>query len=885
MSLFDFDYNAYHQQLHGVQDDASPANSDTEADHYTGSSRSDPRWMSAVLEGLRGLGVESPEDDGPQIGRSSFAGSTRMDGRVRRDDMFHGTRHHHVSVWRTDAPEAHDLTVYQPLPEHTDEEVTRHTGAGQEAGSSGAAAPGRGRGLLAQAGGALGHMAGTSSSAQGANVSTSRRRARDTATEEVQPRPRYIAGSVMKAEETTLPPADSARRDPPHLADLALLGRAREALKASGVKKGTRDPAMAALLQFSAWLRRIGKPAMQDRLFTEELTLDAQKFLRVKGHQDTPYALDHLRNMESSTHGTTQISTREVRREKKVPDADRLYVEVAFGEAPVSQAAPAKKTSTEAAYRLALLSFSEWLASMDQPGLTAPNALHSDPMTALASEYVSMGLPYGHNVMAALVHLRHFDLNGTVNIKRLRNTLNIPAVDQRLIERFRAQGNAKQEAAGRESGKRILDKKGRPTYDAYAGRARSFSAWLQEQGMRNIASRLDDDFQSLEDDLHLFPSGQKENSVVPYRTALRQLRAMFSKAPEVTIARIKPSRFVDALRMFSANARVADVARETGANEDDLRVFLDEESDTGLTEAGQAVVNGLDGRLRRAADANIALRVQSREQATQHMGQMPTQTPSPYHLSPMSPSAFPNFSGLDDPPGYSQHAGQSGSAQQGAESIDGGLGSLESAAHYGGYGAYPDTPQEVTQQPNTVSPFQVQAVSPLNSAAHYGSHGAPYPSTPSDVAGPSRPGQAGQPLPVGPLRRSLRSTLSHLNRERGFASGDALNCLIDTALQLSTTGVRRPDHGQTPMPGLDQRVRQWRQYLFAAGVVPEHGMIDLYSASRAGQDLAHNLKVRIQIIQWENGRATAHPVLGLQGPLVHILHTPDHFQPLWPRNG
>ncbi|NVH78250.1 hypothetical protein FSB08_39025 [Paraburkholderia sp. JPY432] len=115
-----------------------------------------------------------------------------------------------------------------------------------------------------------------------------------------------------------------------------------------------------------------------------------------------------------------------------------------------------------------------------------------------------------------------------------------------------------------------------------------------------------------------------------------------------------------------------------------------------------------------------------------------------------------------------------------------------------------------------------------------------------------------------------------------LASGDALNCLIDTALQFTST-VRRPDNGQTQMPELDQTVPLWREHLFAAGVVPRHGQIDLYSANLPGQNLAHNLGVRIQIIQWEDGRATAHPVLGLHGPLVHILHTPGHFQPLWPR--
>ena len=81
MSFFDFDYKAYHRQVHGMQDDASPSNSDTEIDHPASSSPSDNRQMSAVLQGLRNLGIEHRQrvaDDGPQIGRSSFAGSTRM---------------------------------------------------------------------------------------------------------------------------------------------------------------------------------------------------------------------------------------------------------------------------------------------------------------------------------------------------------------------------------------------------------------------------------------------------------------------------------------------------------------------------------------------------------------------------------------------------------------------------------------------------------------------------------------------------------------------------------------------------------------------------------------------------------------------------------------
>ena len=691
----------------------------------------------------------------------------------------------------------------------------------------------------------------------------------------------------MNAEETTLPrPPHQASRGAvlaPHDNDKDLIRRLEDGLVASEAKEETATTYLLALTAFSAWLEQVGKRAIQGRLFTNDLTNDVEKFVRVGGNRAAPAALFHLRNIESSTHGTTQIATLEVRRDREVPAEDRQLIDLAFGgRAPVSRAIPVTKISTEASYRRAMLSFSEWLASMEQPGLADSPALHSPLMTNFAGLYVSMGLPYGHNVIAALAQLRHFDLTGTTNIKRNRTTLIIPAVDQQLIERFLAWGNARLEEAAQNTGKSVRRDKsgGRTKYDQYASCARSFSAWLHGRGLGSIASRLND-LGSLLDDLDVFGEDFKNrNSLSVQRSALRQMSAMVSEAPEVKIARITHNRFVDALRMFSANARVADVARATGASEDDLRVFLDEQSDTGLTEAGQAVVNGLDGRLRRAADANIALRVQSRRQAAQHTGQVPVQTPSPFHLSPMSPSEFPYFSGLDDPSGYGQHSGRSGSAQPGTDSIYGGLGSLGSTARFD---FDLNTPaEEAAQEDRADSVFG--GLSSLASDAHYGRHGVSYPSTPSEVAGPSQPRQPGQPLPLDPTGGSLHNVLAQLNLERGFASGDALNCLIDTALQF-TYNMRRPDNGQTPMPELDQAVPLWRQSLATAGIVPQHGMIDFYSATRAGYNLALHLGVRIQIIQWNIDGTSAHPVLGEHGPLVHILHTPGHFQPLWPRNG
>ena len=123
----------------------------------------------------------------------------------------------------------------------------------------------------------------------------------------------------------------------------------------------------------------------------------------------------------------------------------------------------------------------------------------------------------------------------------------------------------------------------------------------------------------------------------------------------------------------------------------------------------------------------------------------------------------------------------------------------------------------------------------------------------------------------------------------GFASGAGLNCLLDSVLQLAYN-LRRPVNGQTPMPQLDQSVQEWRAFLSTEGVVDRYGQIDLYGANGDGVTLAHSLRIRIQAIEvGANGGVTVHPILGQEADpygqrrLVHILHTPGHFQPLWPR--
>jgi len=148
---------------------------------------------------------------------------------------------------------------------------------------------------------------------------------------------------------------------------------------------------------------------------------------------------------------------------------------------------------------------------------------------------------------------------------------------------------------------------------------------------------------------------------------------------------------------------------------------------------------------------------------------------------------------------------------------------------------------------------------------------------------PSRPAHeiAGSsqlaPLPPGPV------PLVALDADVGIASGQGLNCLLDTVLQLAR-GTRRQDHATPQAQALAQDAQELRRALAAVGLVERDGQIDVYGPGGVGVFLAQNLGLRIQVIEAnEHDGLIAHPVLGQEGPLVRILHTPGHFQPLWPR--
>lgn len=106
----------------------------------------------------------------------------------------------------------------------------------------------------------------------------------------------------------------------------------------------------------------------------------------------------------------------------------------------------------------------------------------------------------------------------------------------------------------------------------------------------------------------------------------------------------------------------------------------------------------------------------------------------------------------------------------------------------------------------------------------------------------------------------------------GVAQGNELNCLLETVDQLY-----RNAEGSNA-----DNVAAMREVLSSFDLAPAAGMIDIYGG--AGMQLANDLNLRIQVIQnTGGGNFIEHPIMGVAGRLVQILHTPGHFQPLWPR--
>ncbi|WP_232431370.1 hypothetical protein [Cupriavidus sp. UYPR2.512] len=173
------------------------------------------------------------------------------------------------------------------------------------------------------------------------------------------------------------------------------------------------------------------------------------------------------------------------------------------------------------------------------------------------------------------------------------------------------------------------------------------------------------------------------------------------------------------------------------------------------------------------------------------------------------------------------------------------------------------------------------------------SWGPRHPARTARAQPPARPPLAGALPAQAPVRRSLQEFesarhygsleefLGQSNAEMGVASGVGNNCLLDTVLQFVRNIRRQPGVDTEQTRELEAQAQALRSELIANDLADEHDFIDMYPG---GARLARSLDIRIQTIEVEgSGQVTAHPVVGQQGRLVHILHTPNHFQPLWPR--
>lgn len=97
---------------------------------------------------------------------------------------------------------------------------------------------------------------------------------------------------------------------------------------------------------------------MQGRLFSQELTAEAWKFVEVGGDPNTASALEHLRDMETNTTGVANIARRRRVHKKAATQADGAFIAKALG--------------GHRQYRDAALAFSDWLAREGHCALTDP---------------------------------------------------------------------------------------------------------------------------------------------------------------------------------------------------------------------------------------------------------------------------------------------------------------------------------------------------------------------------------------------------------------------------------------------------------------------------------------------------------------------------------
>lgn len=138
---------------------------------------------------------------------------------------------------------------------------------------------------------------------------------------------------------------------------------------------------------------------------------------------------------------------------------------------------------------------------------------------------------------------------------------------------------------------------------------------------------------------------------------------------------------------------------------------------------------------------------------------------------------------------------------------------------------------------------------------------------------------------LDPMRGGLDGALAALaptgleagRLRRGTATGNGMNCLIHTLVQLAG-GADAPAGAQ---------VAAIRQNLVAVGAAVLDEMLDPYAPGGAASMMlafrtAHGFST--QILQWQGGQLLVHPQVG-QGAVRLLLHSGNHFEPVWNNGG
>ncbi|MBL9196136.1 hypothetical protein VB151_13605 [Xanthomonas fragariae] len=308
----------------------------------------------------------------------------------------------------------------------------------------------------------------------------------------------------------------SSDSDLPYPDDTPLIKRFLNGAKGEGKAETVRI--YARLFEvFSAWLKQQSKGGLQDRLFKDELMLDAEKFQEETGRTHLIAAMTHLRAVESN--GTVTISAQS---QHVIPEGDKNLINNARSAIP-------SRCLTE------LRAFSAWLHSNDKGALCETGRLQSPSL----QDDINNFLTSTNRVNSSVVYtaLRNLDifcvsktpallkqpvLRGTPAVRSKFNTSEIHEVDRQLCEQFKNVLSDSLSASGPE--KRYTN--GQTYSSRMSSFMRSFSAWLKANQKAPMAKRLQDP--TLDEDLKLFTDSDRRGDAMKLISMLAQVRDLFA---------------------------------------------------------------------------------------------------------------------------------------------------------------------------------------------------------------------------------------------------------------------------------------------------------------------------------------------------------------------